>query len=224
MTREEQLVFCKKCTNRKLDMQQGLLCGLTDQKADFNLKCSTFNLDEEAEERLSKTEEIDGVEAPIAVSEKELEKLRIHQNFKLALTAGLVVGLLGALLWGVITVVTGYQIGYMAIAIGAGVGIAMRYFGKGIDPIFGFTGAIIAILSCVLGNYFSIVGFMADYASVGYFEVVTAFNFDEVFSLMVESFSPIDILFYGFAAFQGYKFAFRVVTEEDLILLKKERF
>ncbi|MCL5245119.1 hypothetical protein M4I21_04820 [Cellulophaga sp. 20_2_10] len=224
MTREEQLVFCKKCTNRKLDMQQGLLCGLTNEKADFNLKCDTFNLDAEAEERLSKTEEVEGEEATIAITEKELEKLKRHQNYRLALIAGLVVGLLGAILWGVITVVTGYQIGYMAIAIGAGVGIAMRYAGKGIDPIFGFTGAIIAILSCVLGNYFSIVGYLADFASVGYLEVIKTFSFSDVFSLMVESFSPIDILFYGFAAFEGYKFAFRVVTEEDLLTLKKERF
>lgn len=46
MTRDEQLVFCKKCVNRKMNMQQGLLCGLTDKKADFEESCPNFVIEE----------------------------------------------------------------------------------------------------------------------------------------------------------------------------------
>ena len=42
MDREEQLVFCKQCVNRKLDMQQGLVCDLTGKKADFVDSCDNF--------------------------------------------------------------------------------------------------------------------------------------------------------------------------------------
>jgi hypothetical protein len=47
MEREQQLVFCKKCINRKMDWHQGLLCKLTDQKADFTDQCIDFIIDEE---------------------------------------------------------------------------------------------------------------------------------------------------------------------------------
>jgi amino acid transporter len=47
MTRDEQLKFCKKCTNRKMDMKLGLLCSLTGEKADFEGECPNFHLDEQ---------------------------------------------------------------------------------------------------------------------------------------------------------------------------------
>jgi hypothetical protein len=34
--------------------------------------------------------------------------------------------------------------------------------------------------------------------------------------IMAETFSPIDLLFYGLALWFGYKYSFRVFTEEDL--------
>jgi len=49
MTREQQLLFCEKCTKRKMDMKQGLLCELTGEKADFEDKCPNFELDEKVE-------------------------------------------------------------------------------------------------------------------------------------------------------------------------------
>jgi hypothetical protein len=49
MEREKQLEFCKKCTNRKMDMQQGLICNLTGRKADFTGQCEDFKIDEKIE-------------------------------------------------------------------------------------------------------------------------------------------------------------------------------
>jgi len=49
MTRKEQLFFCKKCIHRKNDIQKGIICGLTDESANFTDKCSDFKLDEEAQ-------------------------------------------------------------------------------------------------------------------------------------------------------------------------------
>lgn len=45
MTRDEQLAFCKKCTNRKMDVTQGMICSLTGKVADFSGECPSFNLD-----------------------------------------------------------------------------------------------------------------------------------------------------------------------------------
>ncbi|WP_179317932.1 hypothetical protein [Winogradskyella undariae] len=45
MNREYHLTFCKICDNRKIDFNKGLICSLTNDIADFNEYCVTFNLD-----------------------------------------------------------------------------------------------------------------------------------------------------------------------------------
>jgi len=222
MTLDQQLAFCKKCTNRKMDLQQGIICNLTARKPDFDNECPSFNLDEHVKEVVPEeaiAEENHKIIA--AISDKHLEKFRGEQNFQMALFSGILVGLIGALLWGMITVSTGYQIGYMAIAIGAGVGFSMRYFGKGVDQIFGISGAIIAVLSCALGNILSIVGFAAEYGDLSYFDALAQIDYTILFEIMAESFSFMDIVFYGIAAYEGYKFAFRAFTQEEINQIAK---
>ncbi|MGX1928887.1 hypothetical protein [Flagellimonas sp. 2504JD4-2] len=45
MTRAERLEFCTICTNRKKDFQKGLLCGLTNDYAEFENTCDSFDED-----------------------------------------------------------------------------------------------------------------------------------------------------------------------------------
>ena len=47
MTTEERLRFCNLCKNRKMSLQQGLLCKLTDKQADFEGSCAKFYPDSE---------------------------------------------------------------------------------------------------------------------------------------------------------------------------------
>ena len=54
MTREEHLAFCKKCTNRQFDPQQGIICSLTEKKADFEESCPDYNLDVHVKETVHK--------------------------------------------------------------------------------------------------------------------------------------------------------------------------
>ncbi len=51
MTREQHLAFCKKCTNREMDLKQGLVCALTKEKANFINDCRDFTLDPDYQER-----------------------------------------------------------------------------------------------------------------------------------------------------------------------------
>lgn len=216
MTREEHVAICKTCTNRKLDIEQGILCKITDQKADFIDECKDFTKDDSVTvDKIIETAEPVTAQQ-IQLSDKALEKVKSEQNLGLGIGTSTLVGLLGAALWAVITVVTEFQIGYMAVAIGAGVGYTMRHFGKGVDQIFGISGAIIAVLSCFLGNFFSLIGFVANSEGLGYIETLLAIDYSLVPSAMQESFSVMDILFYGIAGYEGYKFAFRVFTNDDL--------
>ncbi|WP_298501913.1 hypothetical protein [uncultured Maribacter sp.] len=221
MKREEQLKYCKKCINRKLDMQVGLLCNLTGEKANFEIECSSFSLDETVIEKIDDTQAMEHQDVLAKLSDTTIAKFKLEQNYSKALISGVLVGFLCAILWGIITVVTGYQIAYMAIAIGAAVGYTIRITGKGIDQIFGITGAIIAVLSCLLGNFLSIIGYLANYESLGYFETLELFDYSQLIPIMSESFSFIDVLFYGFAAYEGYKFAFKSFTEKEIYELEK---
>ena len=146
-----------------------------------------------------------------------LEALRSQQNFPFALIGGAFAAFLSALLWAVITVAVEYQVGYMAIAVGLIVGFSVRFFGAGIDMKFGILGACLSLLGCLLGNFFSQVGFIAHEYSYSYIEVFSLLNFNIIIDVMFESFSPIDILFYGLALYGGYRFSFIKINEEELL-------
>jgi hypothetical protein len=203
MTREEQLQFCRQCVNRRFDAEHGLVCALTGEVAAFETECPDFS--EDGNVRIQ--EENGRFVAPFS-------ELRGEQNLPLGLTAGIIVGSFGAILWGVITVATGFQIGYMALAIGFGVGLAIRQMGKGIDQIFGISGAIIALSSCLLGNFLSVIGFLANQENLGYIETLFLFDYSYLPDVMIETFSFIDLVFYAIAVAQGYKFSFRKIGKE----------
>jgi len=60
MERVEQLKFCKFCKEQKLDLNQEIICGLTNLPPDFEVSCDSFNdnseLDEQHELNLKENE------------------------------------------------------------------------------------------------------------------------------------------------------------------------
>lgn len=220
MTRDQHLEFCKRCLNRKFDAQQGLVCGLTNRIADFEGSCPSFSIDESVKIEEQAQEAPANHEVVKQLTTEAMELLRKQQDVGFALMGGLAAAIVGAIIWAVITVTTEYQIGYMAIGVGLLVGFSVRYFGCGIDQYFGYIGAFFALAGCALGNLLSQVGFIANHESLGYFETISLLNFDIILSVFSESFSPMDLLFYGIAAYEGYKFAFRLITEELLVSAK----
>ncbi len=147
--------------------------------------------------------------------QRQMDRLKMEQNLPLGIVAGVVAALVMAVLWAVITVATEYQIGYMALAVGFVVGFAVRFAGKGIDQAFGITGAVLALIGCLLGNFFSIIGFAAHEWGMSYFEMLSGFLSEPslIVEVMKETFSGIDLLFYGIAVYEGYRFSFRNIEE-----------
>jgi len=146
-----------------------------------------------------------------------IEELKLDQNLSFGVVAGLAASIVSAVLWAVITVATEYQIGYMAIAVGLIVGFTVRWAGKGFDKIFGIAGALLALLGCLLGNFLSMIGFIANAQELGYFETLSLFDYSLITDLMIETADPMDLLFYGFAIYEGYKFSFRKLTEQEIM-------
>ncbi|MBP1672459.1 MAG: hypothetical protein H6Q25_274 [Bacteroidetes bacterium] len=212
MTREEQIKFCEKCEFRKFDAKQGIICSLTEKPATFVDRCGFFKEDItvlQNKTESKKTYDING--SKVRLSKEMYEKLKMEQNYGKAIISGLIVGILGAFLWGLITVTTYFQIGYMAIAIGAGVGFTVRKFGNGIQISFGVIGAVISFFSVVLGNFLSQIGFIALQYDVDYWEVFQWVDFPIFNQIMKETFNLIDIIFYAIAISEGYAFAFKKI-------------
>jgi hypothetical protein len=205
-----------------MDMKNGLICSLTGEKAAFQNECPDFKHDVTIKEvPLDDNEGLQTAEIKQKLSPEIIERLRMEQNLIPGIVSGFIIGILGAILWGLITVATGFQVGYMALAIGAGVGLTIRKFGNGIDSIFGFWGAGIALLSVLVGNFLSIIGFIANSEGLGYIETLLRFDYTYLPSVMGETFSVIDLVFYGIAIFEGYKFSFRLITEKRIMELKQ---
>ena len=225
MTREEHLAFCKKCTNRQFDPQQGIICSITNEKADFEDTCPNFNLDEHVkEERHEPKGEIANHDLVKQLSGDSKERFREHQDFGYAIIGGLLISVLSAIIWAAITVTTEYQIGFMAIGVGFLVGYGVRFFGAGVDGKFGVLGAVLALFGCLLGNFFAQIGFLAHSESIGYLQALQLFDYAYLPQIYTETFSPYDILFYGIAIGEGYKFAFRSISSDDLSQMDNPEF
>lgn len=153
-----------------------------------------------------------------AVLERLRARLTMEQNLPLGIAGAVVAALLGAAVWAVVTVSTQYQIGWMAVGVGFVVGVVVRRLGRGITPVFGVVGAMGALAGCVLGNLFSVCGFVAKEESLPFMQVTWNVLTQPrlAFTLLQATFTPMDLLFYGIAIYEGYKFAFRVVTPQDL--------
>ena len=151
--------------------------------------------------------------------ERYLENRRGDQSLLKGTIFGLLAALLGAIIWAAITVATGYQIGYMALAVGFLVGISIKIFGKGIDPVFGYIGAALALLGCLLGNLFAIIGFLSIDGSTPILEIIGNLGIIILIRLMIIAFDFMDIIFYGIAIYEGYRFSINRISKEELVKL-----
>lgn len=150
-----------------------------------------------------------------------MQSLRDNQNLSFGILGGAGAAFVGALLWALVTAVTDWQIGFMAVGIGFLVGYAIRNFGNGIDISFGITGAVLSLAGCLLGNLLVVGVAIAEQESMEIMDVLGQIDLALAIELMIETFNPMDLLFYGLAVYYGYKYSFRPITEEELATLTR---
>jgi hypothetical protein len=93
----------------------------------------------------------------------------------------------------------------MALGVGALVGFAMRIGNGGMA--FSILAALLALFGCILGNYFSLIGFASAEAHVPFFTMLNNADPGKVISAMWEDFLSMSIVFYALAAYEAYKFS-----------------
>lgn len=147
------------------------------------------------------------------------ETIKSNQNLFMGILGGGMAALIGALAWGGITYGTGFQIGWMAIGVGFLVGFAVRLTGKGVDQIFGIVGAILSLVGCLLGNVFAACIMVSNQEYMPLMQVIGLLNLRVMVDILTATFHPMDVLFYGLAIYEGYKFSFRRLTPDELAKL-----
>jgi hypothetical protein len=126
-------------------------------------------------------------------------------NLPLALIAGIVAAAVGAALWAIVTVASGWQIGWMAVGVGFLVGFSIRKLGKGSTVVFGIVGAILALAGCVAGNLLSVVGFISKEEGASFLATLGQVDPPIALNLLIQTASPMDLLFYAIAVYEGFK-------------------
>lgn len=149
------------------------------------------------------------IDSSIPTTQPAIEQLDDQPNLFMGLVGGVIAMLASAIVWGAITYFTEYQIGWMAIGVGFLVGFAIRFFGRGKTITFGISGAILALVGCVLGNLLFYSGIIAREEGVSFLEIFFFLLLSpaatiEVFTV---AFDFMDILFYALAAYVGFSAA-----------------
>lgn len=147
----------------------------------------------------------------LAATENARAQVRLNQNFAGGVVAGAIAAAVAAVIWAAITIITEHQISWMAIGVGLFVGSAVRVLGRGIDRSFGFAAAVLSLAGCVVGNFLWAAYFFAQELGIALLDALDLLiGFPSLaFDLMKATFNANDILYYGIAAFVGYRLAFK---------------
>ena len=65
-----------------------------------------------------------------------------------------------------------------------------------------------ALVSCVMGDFFSIIGWVAKEYEVSFMDALLDADYGAVMSAVVENMASMTIVFYGIALYEGYKLSF----------------
>lgn len=176
----------------------------------------SYSITPDAEESLSS--QVDPVKLEQLMRAKTAE-----QNMLLAVAAGFLASVGAAILWAAITYATSYQIGFMAIGVGFVVGYAVKALGKGMTPVFGVVGAVFALFGCLFGNFLTAFVALSQLEDSSSALVLSTFVTSPglIVDVMKETFSPIDLLFYAIAVYEGFKLSFGGPSEEELAEIQK---
>jgi len=147
--------------------------------------------------------------------------LRDQQNLVAGLLGGAIAALAGSALWATVTYLSGYQLGLMAIVAGALVGQVVQKAGKGVDIQFRILGALLALLSCLVGNVLVACIFYARQEGLSILSVVSQLRLGNTIELVKLTFEGMDLLFYGIAVYEGFRFSVRKLTQADYLKISQ---
>jgi hypothetical protein len=140
---------------------------------------------------------------------KHWQYLKKRENILLGTAAGVGTAVVALIIWALAVKFSGYKLGWMAIAASFGIGFAIRYFGKGVSPVFGVIGGGTAFLTWLAGNIITTVFIISSrMKDFGFLKIISHINFPT----FMASLQLIDWLLAFAAAYIAYFFGFKKVA------------
>lgn len=137
-----------------------------------------------------------------------MEQINHKKEIIKAFVVGTIAAIIGAVIWAGIVALTNYQIGYIAILIGAIVGWSIHLTTHATTISYSIIGAILSLLGCVIGDFLATAYIVSSALKVPYFEFLKRIYVLNEFQLLIQStYQMTDILFYGLSAYAGFKFS-----------------
>lgn len=156
----------------------------------------------------------------VDVTAADGERLVHAQSFRNAIVAGLIVIVAFCVLWISLASLTGRVFPWMTVVLGGGIGMVIRWAGRGVDWRFPALAAAMAIAGSIVSNIVLAASTTADSYDVGTLQVLQAVTsmtwpvfFDEVWNVAHGFYAVVAA---GFAAF----FANRRLTRSQFHALR----
>ena len=131
------------------------------------------------------------------------EEIR-NGNVIAAILAGLFSCITVSSVWAFITVNAEAQWIFMGIIAGLVVGWFVKVASGGNNNTIGFIGAIFALFSCLLGDFLTNVGFIAQSEGLTYFQTLGSINLSDFFEIAFIGFDFFSVIIYGLATIEGW--------------------
>ena len=139
---------------------------------------------------------LDGQAEPSNYNSNANQTLQQKGNLPLAIIGGCISSILIASLWAVITYNAQAQWVIMGIVAGLVVGTVVHLMSQGTSLSIAIVGGFFALLSCVLGDYFTNVGFIAQNEGVEYFQALSMIDNTYFFEIAFLDFDFFSIIKY----------------------------
>lgn len=217
LTEQQRYEFCKRCLNKKSNLETGIYCGLTDKKPAFIQSCKDFKHNLEYRDFSDRTHiGYSAKELKKKIPEKQYERLLKEQNFSLALIAGLVVALICTVSWAMVAFYTHRSIEALAVAIGMIISFTIKFVGRGIESKFVYLGVSLCVLSCYLGSFLGLIALIAVEETVGIFDVLYQVPILDLMLYHFETTALVEYVYYTIALSQALVFSTRRISAADI--------
>lgn len=140
--------------------------------------------------------------------ERRLRVLREEQSFGKGFLGGFAASFGIAVAWAIVTVVTDHIWGIMAILVGVAVGYAVRVTGRGVESKFGWLGAALSLVGCLMGNLMAVSIVVGQDQGIPFWALFISLNPLDALQILAFTFHPLDLLFYAIAMYEGYRLSF----------------
>ena len=142
---------------------------------------------------------------------------RTHQQFSLAIMAGVIGAAVGAMVWLGISMFTNIPVGWMAVGVGLIVGVMIRVAGQGIDRAFGIVGVVLTLAGCAGGTLLAGCWLLSiQTADAGFSDMVLALTPGLVVEIFRAMLSPMNYAYYGIGTVASYWFSIRRIKRVEL--------